>query len=68
MMSADVAWIGQFAIDLALNSVMPVRQVQPIGVRMIAGVQRVRHPILRPRPILIEQSVVLVEHLMRGEC
>ena len=33
-MSAPVAWIGQLRIERSLNSVMPVRQVQPNAVRM----------------------------------
>ena len=34
-MSAPVAWIGQLRIERSLNSVMPVRQVQPNAVRMM---------------------------------
>src|SRR5262245_46463875 len=32
-----------------------------------AGIERVRNPVLRPAPVLVEQTAVLIEHLVSGE-
>jgi hypothetical protein len=61
--SAPVAYTGQFRIDRSLNSMVPVRQLQPKAVRMLPVCNACLQPIIglgpgRPRPPGISGEMV----------